>query len=88
MDKQSPTDAVTMAKWSLDHSICPGGQAVGILIYGDQIGWGQFVQWDQIFGDCLSMGTEFDRDHLSRGINLMGIVCPGGQKVGDQKSGD
>ena len=34
------------------------------------------------------MGTEFDGDHLSRGINLMGIVCPGGQEVGDRKSGD
>ena len=34
------------------------------------------------------MGTEFDGDHLSRGINLMGIVCPGGQEVGDLKSGD
>ena len=39
-------------------------------------------------GDHLSMGTEFDGDHLSRGINLMGIVCPGGQEVGDWKSGD
>ena len=34
------------------------------------------------------MGTEFDGDRLSRGINFMGIVCPGGQEVGDQKSGD
>ena len=34
------------------------------------------------------MGTEFDGDNLSMGINLMGIVCPGGQKVGDRKSGD
>ena len=42
----------------------------------------------QIFGDHLSMGTEFVGDHLSRGINFMGIVCPGGQKVGDWKSGD
>ena len=33
-------------------------------------------------------GTEFVGDHLSRGINFMGIVCPGGQEVGDQKSGD
>ena len=43
---------------------------------------------DQIFGDHLSMGTEFDGDRLSRGINFMGIVCPGGQEVGDRKSGD
>ena len=34
------------------------------------------------------MGTEFDGDHLSRGINFMGIVCPGGQEVGDRKSRD
>ena len=34
------------------------------------------------------MGTEFDGDCLSRGINFMGIVCPGGQEVGDRKSGD
>ena len=34
------------------------------------------------------MGTKLVGDHLSRGINFMGIVCPGGQKVGDQKSGD
>ena len=32
------------------------------------------------------MGTEFDVDRLSRGINFMGIVCPVGQKVGDRKS--
>ena len=41
----------------------------------------------QLVGDQLSMGTEFDGDHLSRGINLMGIVCPGRQEVGDRKSG-
>ena len=34
------------------------------------------------------MGTEFDGNHLSRAINLMGIVCPGGQEVGDRISGD
>ena len=34
------------------------------------------------------MGTEFDGDRLSRGINFMGIVSLGGQEVGDQKSGD
>ena len=61
---------------------------MGIKKYGDQIGWGPFVQGGQILGDHLSMGTEFDRDHLSRGINLMGIVCPEGQEVGDRKFGD
>ena len=39
-------------------------------------------------GDYLSMGTDFVGDHFSRGIDLMGIVCPGGQEVGDRKSGD
>ena len=34
------------------------------------------------------MGTEFDGDHLSWGINYMGIVCLGGQEVGDRKSDD
>ena len=34
------------------------------------------------------MGTEFDGDHLSWGINFMGIVCLGGQEVEDRKSGD
>ena len=36
----------------------------------------------------LSMGIEFYRDDLSRGINFIGIICPGGKEVGDQKSGD
>ena len=56
--------------------------------YGDKIGWGPFVQEVQIFGDHLSMGTEFDGDCLSRGINFMVTICPGGQEVGDQKSGN
>ena len=41
----------------------------------------------QKYGTKL-IGTEFDGDHLSRGIILMGIVCPGGQEVGEWKSGD
>ena len=61
---------------------------MGIQKYGDQIGWGPFVQGDQILGDHLSMGIEFDGDHLSRGINFIGIVCPGGQELGDRESGD
>ena len=56
--------------------------------YGDQIDWGPFVQGDKKFGDHLSRGNDFDGDHLSRGINFMGIICPGGQEVGDQMSGD
>jgi len=34
------------------------------------------------------MGTEFDGDCLSKGINFMGLICPVGQEVGDRKSGD
>jgi hypothetical protein len=78
--------------------------------YGDQIGWGPFVQGDQILGDHLSRGIKFDGDRLSRGIKFdgdrlsrvtkwvgnhlsmgtkfLGTICPWGQKVGDQKSGD
>ena len=84
----SPTNLVPMDKWSLEYSDCPGEQAVGIRKYGDQIGWEPFVQGDQILGDHLSMGTKYDEDRLSRGINFMGIVFPGGQEAGDRKSGD
>ena len=67
--------------------------------YGDQIGWGPFVQGGQIFGDHLSRGTKFDGDRLSRGTKLvgdhlsmgtkfLGTICPWGQEVGDRKSGD
>ena len=70
-----------------------------ILKYGDQIGWGPFVQGDQILGDHLSMGTKFDGDclsrqtklvgdHLSMGTEFLGTICPWGQEVGDRKSGD
>ena len=34
------------------------------------------------------MVTELVGDHLYRGIDFMGIVCPGGQEVGERKSGD
>jgi hypothetical protein len=52
--------------------------------YGDQIGWGPFVQRDQIFGNHLPMGTEFDGDHLSSEINFMGIVVQKDRKFRDQ----
>ena len=42
----------------------------------------------KLVGDHLSRGTEFDGEHLSRGIDFMGIVCAGGQEVGERKSGD
>ena len=77
MDKWSTTNLVPLDKWSLEYSVCPGGQAVMIWRYEDQIGWGPFVQGDQILGD-----------HLSRGIDFMGIVCSGGQEVGDRKFRD
>ena len=53
MDKWSPTNFVPLEKWSLEYSICHGGQAVAIQKYGDQIGWGSFVQGDQMFGDQI-----------------------------------
>ena len=55
---------------------------MGIRKYRYQIGLGPFVQEDQIFGDHLFWETEFDGDPLSRGINFMGIVCPGGSGSG------
>ena len=78
---QGPTVAWT-GLWSLKYSVCPGGQAVGIQIYKDRIGWGLFVHGHQILGDHLSMGTE-----------LVGTICPGGsilwrQEVRDLKSGN
>ena len=30
-----PPLSVPMDKWSLEYSVCPGGQAVGIQKYGD-----------------------------------------------------
>ena len=34
-DKWSPTNLVPLDKWSLECSVCPGRQAVGILKYRD-----------------------------------------------------
>ena len=42
----------------------------------------------KLVGDHLSMEIEIDGDRLSRGINFMGIIRPGGQEVGDRKSRD
>ena len=61
----------------MEYSVCPKGQGVGIQNYRDRIGWGPFIQGDQIFGDQMSMG-----------IVLIGIVCRGVNEVGDWKSGD
>ena len=49
--------------------------------------WSPFFQWDQILWDHLFMGTKFDEDHLSRGINFSGTVYPGGQEVGTGSMG-
>ena len=67
-----PKSLVPLDNWSLEYSLCLEGQAMRILKYRDRIGWGPFVH-----GNCLS-----------KGINFMGIVCPGGQEVGDRKSRD
>ena len=34
------------------------------------------------------MGTKLVGNYLSRGVNFMAIIGPGGQKAGDRKSGD
>ena len=44
------------------------------------------IEYSYIFGDHLSRGTKFDGERLSRGINFMGIICPGGQEVKDWES--
>ena len=85
MDKWSPTNLLPcqmvpnqfglLYKWSLEYSVCPRGQAVGIQKSGDQMGWGPFVRRNQIVRDHLTMGTKFDGD-----------VCPGGSTVGDRLS--
>ena len=70
MDKLSPTNLVCLHKWSLECSVCIEGQAVGIQKYGDQIGWGPFVQ-----GDRIGWGPFVQRDQLI-GDQLWGTKCP------------
>ena len=53
-----------------------------------QLNVGIWKYRDQIFVDHLSIGTKFDGDRLSRGVNFCGNVFPGGQQVGDWKSED
>ena len=38
--------------------------------------------------DHFSRGTKLVGDHLSMGTKFLGTICPWGQEVGDQKSGD
>ena len=52
------------------------GQAVMIWKYGDQIGWGPFVQWAKFLGTICPWGP-----------NLMRTVCPGGPKWGTGSPG-
>jgi hypothetical protein len=55
---------------------------VGIRKYGDRIGWGPFVQGDQIFVDHFSMGI------LCPGDQFYGDCLSRGTGSGDRKSGD
>jgi hypothetical protein len=79
MDKWSSTNLVPLDKWSIEYSVCLGGQAVGIRKYRDRIGWGPFVQGDQILkgpfvhGDRICWGPFVQGDHLSRGTGSPGI---------------
>ena len=54
-----------------------GPNWLGTICLGGPNFWGPFVQ-----GDRIGWGPF---DHR---IDFMGIVCPGGQEVGDRKSGD
>ena len=67
MDKWSPTNLVPLDKWSLEYSVCPGGQAVGIWKYGEWIDW-----------DHLSRGTKYLGTICPWVPNLAGTVCPRG----------
>ena len=58
-----------------------------LFVQGDKL-WGSRHTGTELVGDHLSMGDQISGNHLSRGINFMGIVCPGGQEVWDRKSGD
>ena len=93
MDKWSSTNLVPLDKWSLKYSVCPRGQVDRIWKYGDQIGWGPFVQGDQIglgpfvqgdqvLGDHLFMGTKSVGDHLSRGTESGGPEVQGSNEFG------
>jgi len=85
---QSPNNLVPLDKWSLEYSVFPERQAVGMQKYEDQIGWGPFVHGDRILWGPFVQGDQFHGDCSSRGINFMGIVCPGEQEVGERKSWD
>ena len=55
----------------------------GIKFDGDRLSRG--IKFD---GDRLSRVTKWVGNHLSMGTKFLGTICPWGQKVGDQKSGD
>ena len=83
-----PKDSVLMDKLSLEYSICPGRQAMGIRKYGDQIfgdhlswdriWWGNFVRGDRFYGDRLSRGTGSGEPELL-GSNWFGSKCVASQ---------
>ena len=86
--KWSSTNLVPLDRWSLEYSVSPRGQAVGIWKFGDQIGWGpnrlgpicpgwpiflgSFVHEDQIWWGSFVQGDQFYWDHLSRGTGSGG----------------
>ena len=56
---------------------------MGTKLVGDHLSRG--TKFD---GDRLSRGTKLVGDHLSMGTKFFGTICPWGQEVGEQKSGD
>ena len=82
MDKLSPTNLVPLDKWSLEYSVCPGRQAIGIRKYRDRIGWGPFVHGDWICWGPFVQGDQFYGDHLSRGTENRGPEVHGSNGFG------
>ena len=71
MDKWSPTNLAPLDKWSLEYSICLGGQAVGMEIWEPK--WlGTICPRETNFWGPFVHETEFVRDNLSRGTGILG----------------
>ena len=81
LDKWSLTNLVPLDKWSLEYYNCPEGRAAGIQNMGTKLVGDHLPRGEQKFLDHLSMETELVEVRLSRGINFMGIVCPGGSTL-------
>ena len=73
MDKWSPTNLVSLDKWSLEYSTCPEGQAVGIWKYGDRIGWGSFFPGNRTLGPFVH-GDQMCWGPFVQGINFKEII--------------